>query len=175
MLVIMLRAFHIGKKNGIVVEFFKLLGILFAAVVSCHYYSRMATALHDVIRIPPSIGEGFSFLLLWVLSVLLFKLIRDGIMILLKIEAHADIEKWIGVVLSFVRGLVICSLIVVNFQISGVKYLNNYAKESFFGPAVSEIAPIIYEFSYSHLITKLFPEEKPNTRLFLFRDLLEKK
>jgi len=166
---IALRCLYIGVTKGFVVEFFKLMGMVFASVVTLHYYIKIAQFLHPIIPIPFVYNEMIAFLFVWFVTVLIFKIIRDGLMILINIEAHPIINKAGGTAVSLIRAALVCSLTFSFIFVTGNKFLIKSARSSVSGYYLVELCPRIYWTTYSNFIEKLFPKDKKNRDVYYFR------
>ncbi len=159
---ISMRIIYIGTKNGFVIEFFKWLGILFTIFITFHYYSELAKLLQSRLPISESIAQSLCFGLLWALLSLIFKLIREGLMLMLKMEAHPLLDKWGGLLVSILRSILIGSLVLVFLRVLGVEYITKNVKKSFVNSYLFDISPKVYEAGYDGFINKFFPSEKLN-------------
>ncbi len=161
--VIALRIIFIGFKRGVVVEFFKLLGTVFAVFITLHYYSSLSRVFQNFLRLPSGFADFLCFAILWIVVVIVFKLIRDGFLILLKIEAHSIFERWGSLFFSVVRVLLVGSLTVLFLRVVNLEYFNAHLQESLFSQKLAQIAPQVYEKSFNGFISKFFPTEELNT------------
>ena len=163
---ISIRIIYIGTKNGFIVEFFKWIGVLFSIFITFHYYSNLAKILQSRLPISGSIAQSLCFVLLWSLVFLMFKLIREGMMLMLKIQAHSLLDKWGGLLVSILRSILIGSLVLVFLQVLGVEYITKNVRKSFLNDYLFDIAPKVYEVSYDGFVDKFFPSEKLNLAVF---------
>ena len=159
---ILIRCMYMGSTAGLVVEFFKLVGMLFATFITLHYFIAMGEFLNRVIFIPLDLTEMISFLLLWMLVVLVFKVVRDGWMLLIKTEAQEAFNKIGGAVAGIFRGALVCGLTTLVFFLSGNHYLIKSVNTSFSGFYLTHFSTSVYESSFDGLISKFFPKEKKN-------------
>ena len=156
------RAVYIGLRSGFVIEFFKLLGTFFAVFIALHYFSGVSSFLQGRIHLPASAADFASLGFLWGIVVLAFKFIREGILLLLKVEAHSALNSAGGLISSVVRGLLICSLAVLFLRASGIEYFTKNIANSFGAERVAGIAPKVYESTCTGFVEKFFPTEKFN-------------
>ena len=87
--VILARAVYIGLHHGIVIETFKLFGVFSAVVIAMHYFAAMTNFLH----LPEDFGFFVSFVLMVAIIITVFKFIRDGVLVLIKVEAQSVFDK----------------------------------------------------------------------------------
>ncbi len=167
-----IRTLAIGIKRGLIVEFFKLLGVLTAIVISLHYFSRLGAFLNSKSPLPLEFADFISLLFISFLTILLFKFIRDGITVLVKTEVNPAADKWLGFILSILRSFALSSLVLIIIFSTNVAYLKASVKGSFSQGYILNIAPRFYSGCFESLIAKFFPNEQLNTAIF---DLLEPK
>ena len=172
--VILIRAIYIGIRRGFVIEILKLIGVLFAIFISLHYYSGISTFLQNKVHLPKAPADFFSYGFLWAVVILIFKFIREGLTILFKVEAHSAFDKWGGLVLSLVRGLFLCSLMVLFLRLSTIEYLTRNLERSLSASRLVSLAPRFYEACYDNFISKFFPSEELNKSVFPLTDFKEK-
>ena len=163
---IFVRCVFIGATNGLVIELFKLLGMLFASFTTLHYYVRFARFLHQTLAVHAVVNILLSYVLLWLFVVLIFKIFRDGWMIVLKTEAHASINKWGGFFFGLIRGVLVCGLTFQLLFVSDNKYLMKNAKTSMSGFYLMDLSPGIYGGFFDNFISKIFPQEGKNEEVF---------
>lgn len=169
---ILTRSFFVGMQKGVVVETFKLLGVFFALLITFHYYSILARVLH----FPEGFGHILTYVLLWAIIVLDFKLLRDGLLLLVKVEAQSLFDKWGGLVLGLVRGLLICGLTVLLLRVGNNTYFMERTQESITGPYFARFSAGVYENCFNGFVSKFFPKAEINKQiLILAHSELEKK
>lgn len=171
-LFIIIRTLYIGLSRGFIVELFKLLGILVSIVFSFHYYSTIADLLNSKSPLPLDFADFVSLLFLSTIIILVFKFIRDGLLLLIKTEAKPALDKWAGFILSTLRAFMLSSLIVILVFAAGLTYLQDSVRNSYSQSFILNIAPRIYSGCFENLIVKFFPSEQLNTSIF---DALEVK
>ena len=173
--VILVRVVFIGVKRGVVIELFKFVGVFFALFITLHYFSGTSKFFQDKVHLPESAGDLFSFILLWGLVTFVFKLIRDGFELLIKMEAaHSAFDKWGGLVLSMIRGLLIGSLTVLCLRVTGMEYFTKNLEKSLTGVKLASISPQLYEATYNNFVSKFFPSEELNKSVFKLADFEKK-
>src|SRR4051812_18706090 len=105
LLFLLVRIIFIGVKNGFITEFFKFLGVLTAVFVSLHYYSGLSAWLAQKTGFSGAFWEMVTLLALWFILMTAFKFLRDGILMLFKMETtHQGFDKYAGGVLAVGRG-----------------------------------------------------------------------
>ncbi len=160
------RAVYIGAKKGWGVEIFKLLGMVFATFITMHYYVRFGKFLHDFVLVPQSMQEFIGFIVLWFGVVIMFKVIRDGWLLVVKGKSSSPLPKIIGAVFGAARGILICGLIFVLIFLSRNTYLFESARKSFSGFHMSNFSSNLYDVAYESVVKKIFSAEKKNEKVF---------
>ena len=168
---VLIRAVYIGIKIGFVVEFFKLAGVLFAVFITLHYFSGMSQYLQDKVHLPKGAADVFSFGFLWGLMILAFKFIREGIMLLFKVEAHSTLNTTGGFVASVARGFLLCSMAILLLRAGAMDYFTKNLENSFLAPKIVGLAPKAYESVYNGFVSKFFPTEELNKSVSSLADL----
>jgi len=162
--IILLRICYISIKNGMPLEFFKLLGIFTAAYLSLHYYVSLAVFFNECL--PKNIPEGLvgftAFIILAALGYLIWVLLRQVFFKFVKVEPVPKLNKWAGIIFGVSRGFLFLSLIFFAFVISPLPYLKNSVKYSYSGKFIFKIAPRTYGIIWSSLVSKFTAGEKFN-------------
>jgi len=172
---IVIRVIYVGIKSKFLVEIFRLLGVLFAIFIALHFSWKAGYLLQEYVFMPEAICVPFSFLLLWVTSIIIFKLISNGWLLMFRFELRPVLNKCIGAFISSIRAILVASLMFMLVFTTGYEYLGRVANRSFTGPFLIDLAPNIYEFTYDYLISKCFPNEHLNVRVFNLKSLGRKK
>ncbi len=162
--IFLLRISYISIKNGLPLEFFKLLGTAVAVYLSLHYYTPLASSLkaHLPKNIPPEITAFFSFIILAVLGYLAVVLLRQLFFKFFKVEPLPKLNKWAGIIFGVARGFLLLSLVFCAFAISPLPYLKESVRESYSGSFISKIAPQTYGVLWNGLISKFVAGENFN-------------
>lgn len=177
-LIILFRICYIAVKTGLAIEFFKLLGVLFAIYIASHYY----TSLSDVIQrryIPQSLPLEFVdfviFIILASAGYLGFVLLRSTFYRFMKMEAVPKLNKYGGLILGLARGYFTIGLLTYVLMISSVSYLSNSVKHSYLGSRVSSVSAQTYNWIWESIFSKFSPQEKSNSIVNEVRDNFTKK
>lgn len=161
----------VGMKTGFFVELFKLLGIVFAIFITHHYYTSVAGFLHDKAHFAPFVANPVAFGFLWFLVVMVFKLVRDGLLILFKIQTNSAFNQWAGFAISLGRGVLVCSLTLMLLNSSETKILSRYISRSLSGQYLNGISLGVYEAVYYSLVSRFFEHEKLNMAVFKLKEI----
>src|SRR3989338_4068404 len=100
LIIAVIRIVYIGAKQGFLVELAKILGVLLGVVLALHYY----TGLSDFVVAGSPLPTGFSdlvcFSLLFIIVILIFKFIREGLALVIKAEPIPFVNSWGGFLLG---------------------------------------------------------------------------
>lgn len=172
---VIIRCVYAGATAGLVVEFFKLVGMFFAAFITLHYFSAVAQLLERLIGLPLNMVELVAFVGIWILVVFIFKVIRDGWMVVIKTEAQEAFNRWGGAITGIFRGLLVASMTILVLFLAGNQYVIRSVNASFSGFYLTDFAPAVYQSCYDDFVGKLFPKEKKNLRAMTIRSAGQKK
>ncbi|MDP8212520.1 MAG: CvpA family protein [Candidatus Zapsychrus exili] len=166
MVAIIFRCIYVGKKSDIAIELFKLLGIFFGIVVSLHYYLQFYSIITRSILFPDATPEIISFLILIFWVYFLFLLLSSGWKSIIRPEGFAVLSKYGSLFFASIRGILVCSIVIVGFMLSDISFLAGAAQGSFSGRFIKGFSPAIYRFSYDKFIGKVTPGEIVNEKVF---------
>ena len=123
---------------------------------------RSANFLKSFIALPVNIGNIASFLVIIIFIVLLFRLVGQGWLLILKTEAKAGFSQWVGGIFGFLSSLMICSLLFFGMLLIGNPTLNRFIGHSITGHYLVDLSPNIYKGTFNTLIVPFFPDEAYN-------------
>lgn len=158
-----LRVIFMGVKNGFITEFFKALGVLTAVFVSLHYYSILAAWLAKMTTLSDGCWAIVMFAGLWMAVCVAFKFIREGILVLFKIETnHQGFDKYAAGILASGRGILVCSLTIFLILLMNNGPVTRMTVHSY-GYKISGRAAVgTYSFLFNNLVDKLWAGEHYN-------------
>ena len=158
-----LRVIFIGVKNGLITELFKFLGVVIAVFVSLHYYAILAAKLAKVTTVSSGFWEIVMFAGLWFAVTVIFKYIREGILLLFKIETnHQGFDKYAAGILASGRGILICSLTIFLILLVANAPVKRLTLHSY-GYKISGRAAVgTYSFLFNNLVDKLWAGQHYN-------------
>ncbi len=166
MIIVMAGTIFRGAVQGVVVELFKIIGTLFATIFALHFYTRLAEVMRNAVGLPIRVGEILGFILIGVLSVLIFKLIREGWLLILKVDAKSGFSQWMGALAAIFHSFLICGLLFFMVFLIGNDTLSVFAEKSATGFYLRDLSPKVYEMTYQKVLKKFFPEEEINEKAF---------
>jgi len=163
--IILLRIGYNALKRGISIEFFKLLGTIAAIYLSLHYYTIFSDAIRGRITTEEN-ALGFlspiTFITLAILGYFLFAILRSIFYRFIKMEAAPRLNKWGGLLLGLVRGILFLSLIIFMMVITRIDYLQRITHQSYFGKGLFKVAPATYAFLWNKATSKFMVNEEFN-------------
>ena len=167
---IIVRGCWIGFQKGFLVEVFKMFALIVATFIALHFYSQSGDVFIHVLRRLDPVAHVFSYVVLIGITVGIFRIVRDGIVVLLKDKESEEIFAFriTGLVLGFVRSLVLSSLLVVGCLIADVGSLKRIVRHSFTAPSILAIGPQIYVEGFRRLVRPVFPNEEENEKVSAF-------
>jgi uncharacterized membrane protein required for colicin V production len=164
MVIVMIGAVLRGTVQGFVGELFKLLGLICATIFALHFYVRAAEAFRRSFLLSVKFGEVLSFVLISVLVILIFKLIREGWLLILKVDTKSSFSQWLGGFVAIFNALLICGLLFFFISLFKNDALNIFAEKSVTGVYLRDLSPRIYKASYHGALYKFFPDEVINEK-----------
>ncbi|MBF0385976.1 MAG: CvpA family protein [Candidatus Omnitrophica bacterium] len=167
---VLVRGMFVAQKSGLVNELLKFFGVFFAAIISCHYYVRFGTFLTKKLMIKEPISETAAFCFISIIIIVIFYLICEAWLLILKIEAKSGINEWGSQVFSLLKGSLLNGLIVVALIIPGHKFISESAKYSMTGPFFKNAAVAVYRVFYKGFLGQFFPDEPLNNKLLRMAD-----
>ena len=166
MAVVIATIVFIGRKEGLMAGLFKLFGILCVIFITLHYYVHLADFLRAKFFGEKTATEFFAFILLAMPMTLLFILISNGWVLILKVKTLAAIDRWGGVALALVRSYFVCGLLFVALVLSGHSYAAPRAMASVSRAIFGYAAVGFYARIYTSFVQKYFPDDKINEHPF---------
>lgn len=151
-----------GARKGIIVEIFKLFGVLFTIFIALHYYTHFASVLKVQFFGKESSPEFLAFSILVVLIFVSFILISQGWGLILKIKISEKVDRYGGIVLSLIRSYFLCGLIFFALILSNHSYISPEARRSISSSIFQYVAIDTYQETYTALIGRFFAKEQRN-------------
>ena len=160
------RGCWIVLRKGVLVELFKIAALIFAIFIGLHFYSRCGDFFINMLHGMKPAAYIFSYVLLIGVTVGIFRIARDGALVLFrdKDDASSGKGKIIGLIMGFGRALLLSSLIFLGCLIVDNVHLTRTVRHSFTGQFILPLSPAVYSGVHHFLIRPVFPGEKKNTR-----------
>jgi len=162
---VVFRILWISFRGGIVLEFFKLLGTIFAIYLSLHYYislSKFVQLLSGLEIIPEGIFCFFWFCILATCGYMISLLIRELLAKFIKTEIAETVNHWGGLILGTFRGVLLTGLLLFILAISTVNYFPSSIKHSNFGIFFVRAPVVVYRGIWEGVTSRFFTDEKYN-------------
>lgn len=146
-LIIVLRTSYVSFKEGLSHELFPLLGSIVMVVASIGYYSRLGSFFtENIAKIPAELANFLAFIILVVVSGIIFKLFKILVDFVIKVEWNPSVERLGGGICGVFRAFVAASLILMILSMIPLPYLQKSIRDrSLTGRYVMGIGPYIYE------------------------------
>ncbi|MFH1622137.1 MAG: CvpA family protein [Candidatus Omnitrophota bacterium] len=155
-----LRMCYIGLKKGLGIELFKLINLFFCSLVVLHSYYPLGQFINNKIpALPLEPAAVFCYAVLLFIITILFRILREGVFVFIKIESIGNLNKYAGLFIGFLRGIIISAFIIFGFLISTIHYLELSSRTSYFGMQVVKFPIRIYEVTFNGVTSKLFPHQ----------------
>ena len=165
LLILLFRICYVSLIDGIISEFFKILGVITAIYVASHYYTSLSDVIvkqFNVKGLPLQLTDFIVFLFLAAISYSLFALLRQALGRVIKMEAISRLNRWGGLLLGVFRAIVLTGLITFILYISTISYLKISVDKSYLGKRFLNVAPATYTWIWENLMSKFMVSEKFN-------------
>lgn len=161
LVIVLMRIVYISLRQGAVVESLKLLGTIVSIFVILHFYLNVTDSLSNFIRFPKRWLELSAFLLLWLLMTLIFRIIRDGILLLVRKQEQKKPEFiWLAAGMGCVRGIIVCGLVFLALLLIPNKDVATMAHQAKSAPFFRQVPLKVYGAFFQTAVGKFFPAEE---------------
>ena len=158
---LLIRICYIGFKNGLLPEFFRLLGLLGAFVLSFNSYTLIGHFLATHTRWTDAKPDLIAFLFVFLFVLFIFKMLAVVATLFVGGGNVSGFSRLIGLLLGLSRGILLIGLIYMLFVNSPFMYLSRSTREkSFSGRYLPSVAPFAYRIGVS-----FYPGERIKTPL----------
>ncbi len=168
MLCVIVRGYYVGSKTGLIAETFRLGSIICVTFIVVHYYPSLAQFLRDALFISDRVVEFVAFVIWVVVAFLIFFLIREGWLLLFRVERKSVFNKWTGAVLSLVTSYFVCGLIFLAFVLLNNDFVRQQVDTSLSRAVWVTTSGNVYKACYGTVVRPFFPGEKPNPQIMKF-------
>jgi len=176
-IILLFRVVYVSTKTDIYSELFKALGTIVAIYISFHYYASLSVVLTS--RLGLKAAEDSlnlaCFIILVILGYWVLVVLRKFFLRFVKMEAIPELNKWGGLLLGAVRGLMLASILVFILTLAPSGYLAKSVNSSFSGKKLFRIAPDIYSAVWNGFMSKFKPGETINKSALSTHKELENK
>ena len=169
-LFIIARSIYMGRTSGIISQLFNLTGSILSTFITLHYYTQFGSFLKDNFSFLSKVAYIIAFATVASLSLLIFLLIREGWLLILRVTEHNKLDRGIGIVLAAVQGYIVAGLVVFGILVTNNLYAIEDVRSSMSDVVlhIRHVSVDIYKSCFSLFVEKYFPDEKINkTVIFL--------
>jgi uncharacterized membrane protein required for colicin V production len=159
-IILMLRTSYVAFQDGLSHELFPLIGSVVITVVGLRYYTQLSTILsQNMFNAPRQITDFLAFMLLVVVTGILFKLFKALADRIIKVEWHPLLERFGGLFVGVAKAAIVTSLVIITLSLAPLPYLQwSIRDKSLMGMPFLKIGPAIYE-----KVSRILPEVKIGT------------
>ena len=162
MLCVIVRGYYVGSKTGLIAETFRIGSVICSTFIVVHYYPSLARFLREALFISERVFEFVAFALWIIIAFLIFFFIREGWLLLFKVERKSVFNKWTGAILSLVTSYFVCGLIFLAFVLLNNDFVRQQIDSSLSRAVWGRTSADLYKASYGAVVRPFFPGEQPN-------------
>lgn len=165
MLCVIVRGYYVGSKTGLIAETFRIGSVICSTFIVVHYYPSLARFLREALFISERVFEFVAFVLWVIIAFLIFFFIREGWLLLFKVERKSVFNKWTGAILSLVTSYFVCGLIFLAFALLNNDFVRQQVETSLSRTVWSKTSGNVYKACYEAVVRPFFPGEQPNPQV----------
>ena len=165
MLCVIVRGYYVGSKTGLIAETFRLGSVICSTFIVVHYYPFLAQFLRDQLFISEKVYEFVAFVLWIAIAFVICFFIREGWLLLFKVERKSAFNKWTGGILSLATSYFVCGLIFLAFVLLNNDFTHQQLESSLSRAVWSKTSGNVYQACYRAVVRPFFPGEQPNPRV----------
>lgn len=144
--ILLIRSSYVGFTKGFGWELFRFIGYLSTAMAAVYFYEYTSQLLGDYFPVMHSFANLICFTGLYAGILFIFKFINLLIEKIIKIETISTVEKIGGLLLGFLRGAILISLLLISLVFTPIPYFEKSIKErSYTGQVVLKTVPFLYD------------------------------
>ena len=167
--ILMLIIFAVGLYRAwsgkLFLEIFKMFGVLLSTFVTLHYYIALGDLLGAKAFLSSEVSELLAYVALAVVVYVLFNLISEAWIIVLKVEIPREIDQWGSAVVSAVRLYFFCGLVFFGFVASHQPFLTKGANSALTQCFFKRVSVGTYKNLYALFVAPYFKGEEPNKKV----------
>jgi len=165
MLCVIVRGYYVGSRSGLIAETLRLGSVICSTFLVVHYYPALAQFLRDVLFVSERVFEFAAFVLWIIIAFVSLFFIREGWLLLFKVERKSAFNKWTGAILSLVTSYFLCGLIFLAFALLNNDFVHQQIDSSLSRAVWGRTSADLYKASYETVVRPFFPGEQPNPRV----------
>ncbi len=156
---ILVLSLFFSRGLNCIKEIVRLVGILFTTVVALHYYIPLGKFLKEKHIIYEPLNFLMAFAILTAMMILLFAVISEGWLVILKIELPAGLNKAGSYLFSILRTYFVFALIYVGLLIVGGDLARD-ARLSLSQRFIGKASLWVYQGFFDNVVKKALPNEE---------------
>ncbi len=135
-----------GFQRGFTQEFMRTLGTIVSLFVAIRYMSNISLIIIGKANLQPILAIVISFILLFVLTIYVFKLVADMLSKAISFSvALGNADKVVGGIFGLAKGAIIISLVIILLSFLNVSdFTRRHVSESSLFKPMQNIAPLAY-------------------------------
>ena len=165
MLCVIVRGYYVGSRTGLIAETFRLLSVLFSTFIAVHYYPVLAQFLREQLFISEKVCEFVAFVLWVAVAFVIFFFIREGWLLLFRVERKTGFNRWTGAILSLVTSYFVCGLVFLAFVLLNNDFARQQVDSSLSRVVLDKTSGNVYKAFYGTIVHPFFPGEQRNPRV----------
>ncbi|MDD5347340.1 MAG: CvpA family protein [Candidatus Omnitrophica bacterium] len=165
---IFLRLVFVSLKEGLAVEFFKIIGALCAVYLALHYYYSIAgfVNVRSGSKTPPGqFLQIAAFCVLCTCGYGFFVLLRIVVFRFITAQINPVLSRWAGLCAGLVRSFLVSSMILFCLLLVRQAYFINSVHYSLSGSSIVYVAPTTYAWIWETFVSKFASREKSNAQV----------
>lgn len=155
-----------GKKKDFFQESFGFFVIIVATFIAVHYYERLGSLFVDFHSAFVGVGLMIAFALLIITVLVIFSLVEDSWLQLVRFQLDKTISHWMGTILTILKSVLVGGLIFLALMISSLSFVVQSARDSLSYYFFNNISAGVYKTIYSGLIKPISNDEPFNEDVF---------
>ena len=165
MLCVIVRGYYVGSKTGLIAETFRLGSVICSTFIVVHYYPTLAQFLQEQLFISEKVYEFVAFVLWMAIAFVIFFFVREGWLLLFKIERKSVFNMWTRAILSLVTSYFLCGLIFLAFALLNNDFVRQQMESSLSRAVWIKTSGKVYKAFYGAVVQPFFPGEQPNPQV----------
>jgi membrane protein required for colicin V production len=149
-----------GFRKGLIIEIFKLTGIIVGFVIALQYIDKSSLLIHSYFPLDEKIEKALGFIFIFIFTLIIFILFGKFTKFILKIALMGWLDRTGGFLFGGFKGILIASAIlsIICVLPDSVLFVKNTKNNSILSPYIQNLSPKIY-----NTISAIFPESKSFT------------
>ena len=155
---ILILSLIVSRGLSFIKELIKFIGVLLATIITLHYYIPFGEYLKFKQLIPEPLNYLMAFIISIAFIVLVFALLSEGWILIIKFELPSSIEKVASWIFSFLRTYFVFGLIYVALLVTGGT-VEREARNSYSQVILGSASVWVYQGFFSGVVKFFSPDE----------------